>query len=121
MPKTECLHLCYRYPVILIALFNFADLAGKEMPAWRLLPEPSERAMLLGSVLRVVFVPAFYFAAGWGAGPLVIGALTVALGVSNGYLTAVTMMACPRGYQVAPTCLPSGTTLLLSPSHARRC
>jgi Nucleoside transporter len=89
-----------RYPVMLIAAFNFADLAGKEMPAWGVWPEPPEGFMVGGAGARLAFVPAFYLAGRAGAGPAVMGTLTLALGISNGYFTAVIMTACPRSFTV---------------------
>ena len=43
----------------------------------------------------MLFVPAFHYAAVGGAGPAVIGLLTVLLGTSNGYLTACAMIEGP--------------------------
>lgn len=55
----------------------------------------NERSILGATVLRVLFVPAFHFAAVGGAGPAVIGLLTLLLGLSNGYLTGCAMMEAP--------------------------
>lgn len=55
----------------------------------------NERTILAATLLRVLFIPAFHFAAVSGAGPAVIGALTLLLGVSNGYLTGCAMVAAP--------------------------
>ena len=41
-------------------------------------------------------MPAFHFAALGGAGPAIIGCLTVALGASSGYCTACAMILGPE-------------------------
>ncbi|KAL4428588.1 hypothetical protein ABPG77_008900 [Micractinium sp. CCAP 211/92] len=83
------------YPVALLTAFNLADWAGKSLPGVHALRLSNERTILAATLLRVLFIPAFHFAAVSGAGPAVIGALTLLLGVSNGYLTGCAMVAAP--------------------------
>lgn len=62
------------------------------------IPSPSrdERLILVLVAARALFVPAFYLAAVWGAGPGAMGILTLLLGTSNGHLTACAMMEGPH-------------------------
>ncbi len=101
------------YPLLLISAFNAADLLGKSLPC---LPPSAPRheraqprrasalrraAQLLSGPLRrphglmacaaargALALPAFIAAAHLGAPTAVMAMLTIALGVSNGYLTA---------------------------------
>lgn len=77
------------YPLMLMTLFNFSDLTGKNVP----LPSRGfrHRTLLLWSIARVAFLPLFLIATRLGAPAAVVAVLCVALGVSNGYLTALTM------------------------------
>lgn len=75
------------YPVILFIVFNIGDLVGKLTPHFRL--QPSQLALLICCLSRVAFVPAFFCAAKFGAPAWVVGLLTLLLGLSNGYLTAL--------------------------------
>eukprot|EP00850_Spirogloea_muscicola_P002074 SM000008S22163 [mRNA] locus=s8:166887:168596:- [translate_table: standard] len=85
------------YPVLLIALFNVCDLAGKVMP-W------AERvqgnvALVGGPVLRLLFYPAFYSCLHGpqllrGEVPIVV--LTACLGLTNGFFTSALMMVGPK-------------------------
>lgn len=56
--------------------------AGKLAPHHRL--ALSKRQLLLCSIGRIAFVPAFLAAAHLGAPPAAIGCLTLALGLTNG-------------------------------------
>ena len=89
-----------RFPVILFTLFNFADLAGKSIPMWGQ-HTSSHRTILQLALARILFVPAFAVAARLGVGPWWVCTLSVLLGVSNGYATALAMVAAPVGLQVA--------------------
>ena len=91
--------LC-RFPVILFTLFNLADLGGKSLPMWGRLSISSHVAILQLSLARILFIPAFALAAHLAAGPWGISVLSVLLGVTNGYATAVAMVAAPVGLQV---------------------
>lgn len=88
------------YPVALITVFNLADFAGKYAPALPRLRVPlNGRALVILSISRVIFIPAFHFSAIYGAGPIFSGLLALLLGVSNGYLTAEAMMLAPTRVQ----------------------
>ena len=85
------------YIVSVIAAFNAADLAGKLLPAVpgvaaRL---PGRRALLGASLARALFIPAFFgarrIASDAGAAGTV-AALTVALGLTNGFVTVASQM-----------------------------
>lgn len=71
------------YPIILITIFNISDLVGKNIPFCGFEPRPS--TLLVLSVLRVVFVPAFLVAGKYAADVAgLMAALTVSLGFTNG-------------------------------------
>ena len=61
----------------------------------------SHTTILQLALARILFVPAFALAAHLGVGPWWICILSVLLGVSNGYATALAMVAAPVGFQVA--------------------
>ncbi|GAB4815688.1 hypothetical protein N2152v2_002734 [Parachlorella kessleri] len=84
------------YPVALITLFNFTDWAGKSLPGWAPLRLRDDVVILRSTTARALFVPAFLWAAASGAGPAVIGLLTLLLGLSNGYLTCCAMTTAPE-------------------------
>lgn len=86
-----------RYPVALIALFNLADCLGKSVPAVEALRLRAQSPLLAAAVARLIFVPAFHLSASHGAGAVATGALTLLLGLSNGYLTSCVMIAAPEG------------------------
>ena len=91
-----------RFPVILFTLFNFADLGGKSLPMWGRLTTSNHSFILQISLVRILFVPAFALAAHLAVGPLWVCVLSVLLGLSNGYATALAMVAAPVGLQVPP-------------------
>ena len=89
----------HRYPILLITLFNVADLVGKTLPAAPTLLTASPMAILWQAAARSVFVPVFYVAALLRSGAAVFAFLTLALGTSNGYVTSCAFMAASRGLQ----------------------
>ena len=89
--------MCCRFPVLLFTLFNFADLAGKSLPMWGALVTSDHGVILQLAVARLVFVPAFALATWLNAGPWLVCVLAALLGMSNGYVTALAMMAAPVG------------------------
>ena len=91
------LRLCCRFPVLLFALFNWADLVGKSLPMWGALVVSEHASILQLAFARTAFVPAFWLASWLGAGPWLVCLLAVLLGVSNGWVTALAMMAGPVG------------------------
>ena len=105
-----------RYPIALFTLFNFADLGGKSLPMWRRLVFHDHRGILRAALLRLIFIPAFLVAAWLSSGPVIIGLLTLILGLSNGYCTALAMMNAPIGLEVRDSvkCLQAITCCPLS-------
>lgn len=87
------------YPILLIATFNVGDWVGKSLPGWATFRLSKKSAILPLSLLRLLFVPAFRLAAMRHEGPAVVFALTLSLGLTNGYLLGCSMM---RG----PACVP---------------
>jgi hypothetical protein len=59
-------------------------MVGKLLPHFRL--APGQTACLLLSLSRIVFIPAFYCAARFGAPAAVMAILTLLLGLSNGWV-----------------------------------
>lgn len=104
------------YPVLLITAFNIADVVGKTLPVQAHFAMQNRSCILNLCLARILFLPAFYVAASQGFGAGVMSALTLALGVSNGYLTAVSMMIAPAGLQVGTCCLPGALTTNLNMS-----
>lgn len=88
------------YPILLITAFNIADAAGKILPVQAQFAMQNRRLILSLCLARLLFLPAFYVAASQGFGPFVMALLTLALGLTNGYLTAVAMMVAPQGLEV---------------------
>jgi len=82
------------YPILLITAYNVGDAVGKGGPL--VLPSVAPRAVLLLSLLRFLFIPAFILSAAYAAPAWVIGLLTLLLGATNGHLTACAMMSAPR-------------------------
>lgn len=70
------------------------ELAGRMSTALRPLQMRSPTGMLLWAALRVVYAPAFYFAASQGAGEAWMSVLSFTLGASNGYFTCCMLLRC---------------------------
>lgn len=83
------------YPVLLIFSFNIFDFLGRCMPTcgWA----PSHTLLLLLALARLAFEPLYAVLSIKGAHEAVFFVLTIALGWSNGFLTALIFMAAPRG------------------------
>lgn len=84
------------------ALFNFADLLGKSLPAFGAIGKriPSPMTILGLSLLRVVFVPALIFSARARSKAATAGLVAVVstlLGLTNGYLTVCAFIASSAG------------------------
>ncbi|DBA79274.1 TPA: hypothetical protein ACH3X2_007822 [Trebouxia sp. C0005] len=88
------------YPILLITAFNVADAAGKILPVQAQFAMQNRGLILNLCLARLLFLPAFYVAASQGFGPTVMALLTLALSLTNGYLTAVAMMVAPQGLEV---------------------
>uniref|UniRef100_A0A7I4D5E2 Equilibrative nucleoside transporter n=1 Tax=Physcomitrium patens TaxID=3218 RepID=A0A7I4D5E2_PHYPA len=90
-------HLGTWYSVTLVAMYNVGDLLGRYIPLIDSLLLKSRPMLLLATLSRVVFIPAFYFTAKYGPqGWMII--LTTLLGVSNGYVTVCAFVGAPKGY-----------------------
>nr|XP_011470879.1 PREDICTED: equilibrative nucleotide transporter 3-like [Fragaria vesca subsp. vesca] len=86
------------YPLVLITVYNAVDLASRYIPLVKCLTMESRKGLMIGILLRMLFVPAFYFTAKYGdLGWMMM--LTSLLGFSNGYFTVCVMIVAPRGYQ----------------------
>ena len=73
------------YPILLITLYNVADVAGKVAPIWPDMWLQHQPILLAAAVARAcVLVPALVLAASWGASIGVVALLTALLGLSNG-------------------------------------
>ena len=108
------------FPVALIAAFNLADVLGKCVPG--VFPAAatafSPRTMAGMAAARVLFVPAFTAVArgssdgSSGGGVVAPGvALTLALGVTNGWYSASVMMTAPKAVSAAE-CEACGTIMV---------
>eukprot|EP00803_Ostreobium_quekettii_P008143 evm.model.scf_818.8 EVM.evm.TU.scf_818.8 scf_818:48538-54200(+) len=88
------------YNVLLVTAFNFADLAGKTLPAFTPVIR-ARRKFVAWSGARVVFLPLFYAAVMIfpDGHPGVMTLLVVVLGLSNGFVTTNAFMEAPRGLQ----------------------
>lgn len=83
------------YPVLLIAAFNLADFLGKVCPLGHVL---TSHGQVLGwACVRVAFVPSFVLVAFYNPHESVTFLLTLALGATNGFLTAAAMTMAPQG------------------------
>ncbi|KDD75636.1 hypothetical protein H632_c579p1 [Helicosporidium sp. ATCC 50920] len=83
------------YPVLLVAVYNLGDFAGKASPTWPALRHGSQRLLAAEALARVLFLPAFYAASRAGAVPWMF-ALALALGLSNGHVTACSFVLAPQ-------------------------
>jgi len=89
--------------VLLIFTFNLADMlaklaVGADVPGLR--GPGSARGRLAAAAARVAFIPLYAWAARSGAGEAPLFLLTLALGLSNGFLTAASFAFAPRGLPV---------------------
>ena len=80
---------------------------------WGALVTSQQSTILQLAVARAVFVPAFALAGWLGSGPWLESLLSVLLGVSNGWITALAMMAAPVGLQ-GPEAAMAGQILVFS-------
>lgn len=101
------------YSIVLIGIFNLTDCIGKWSPSLKSFQMRRLWALLVLAVSRLLFIPAFYYAASYGAGLRVTGLLTGALGFGNGWLTANTFVAaaCLLDASAADSC---GNIMVLS-------
>lgn len=93
-----------RYALVLVAIYNGGDFAGRYVPLWRGLSDrvvPSRVALLTLSAARVAFVPFFYVTAKRGDAGWMM-ALCALLGLTGGWLSVLGFMRAPRGFSVRP-------------------
>lgn len=93
---------CFRYALVLIAMYNVWDLIGRYIPLLKILKLESRKLITIATICRFLFVPAFYFTAKYGDQGWMIF-LTSFLGLSNGYLTVCVFTSAPKGYKVCQT------------------
>jgi equilibrative nucleoside transporter 1/2/3 len=80
-------------------MYNVGDLIGRCVVLIDGLLLKSRRAIVLLTLARSAFIPAFYFTAKYGAEGYMIF-LTILLGLSNGYVTVSIFVNAPKGYLV---------------------
>lgn len=86
------------YALVLIAMYNVLDLIGRYIPLVEKLKLKSRRTILIVTIARLAFVPAFYFTAKYGdQGWMIL--LTSLLGLTNGYLTVCVLTVAPNNYK----------------------
>ena len=91
--------LC-RYPLVLVTIFNLMDLISRYIPIVQFLKIESRKGLIIATLARFLFVPAFYFTAKYGGQGWMI-MLTSVLGLTNGYLSVCVMTVAPQGYMVS--------------------
>ncbi|KAJ6296344.1 hypothetical protein OIU76_027112 [Salix suchowensis] len=90
------------YPVLLITIYNVADLTGKSLTAIYVLK--SIKRATWCCLLRLVFYPLFAACLNgpkWLKTEVPVAILTFMLGVTNGYLTSVLMILTPKSVSVS--------------------
>ncbi|KAK9936230.1 hypothetical protein M0R45_013081 [Rubus argutus] len=86
------------YPLVLVAMFNVLDLMSRYIPLAQCVKIESRKGLLIATLSRVLFLPAFYFTAKYGDQGWMI-MLTSILGLTNGYLSVCVMTVAPKGYK----------------------
>ena len=90
----------FRYPLVLITMFNAWDFIARYIPLVQLLKIESRKGLMIAVLSRFLLIPAYYFTAKYGdQGWMII--LTSFLGISNGYLTVCILTIAPKGYKVS--------------------
>ncbi|XP_057761462.1 equilibrative nucleotide transporter 8 isoform X1 [Arachis stenosperma] len=85
------------YPILLITVYNLADLIGKSLTAFYVIQ--SITGAIWASIIRLLFYPLFILCLHgpkWLKSEVPMIALTFLLGVTNGYLTSVLMIQTPK-------------------------
>ncbi|KAK3001945.1 hypothetical protein RJ639_021287 [Escallonia herrerae] len=86
------------YQLVLIAMYNVMDLISRYIPLLETLELKSRKCLMIATLSRFLFVPAFYFTAKYGdQGWMIL--LTSFLGLTNGYLTVCVLTQAPKGYK----------------------
>jgi hypothetical protein len=83
------------YPVLLIFTFNLFDFFGRCIPGfgWR----PRHWTLLGLALVRLALIPLYAGLAVYGAPEAAFFVLTLALGLTNGWLTTLIFCGAPRG------------------------
>ncbi|KAI6672588.1 hypothetical protein NL676_000494 [Syzygium grande] len=89
----------FRYSLVLITIYNVWDFISQYIPLISWLKLESRRGLMLATIARFFFVPAFYFTAKYGDQGWMI-MLVSFLGLTHGYLTVSVMTIAPKGYKV---------------------
>lgn len=90
------------YPILLITMYNVADLVGKSLTALYLLN--SIRMATWACIGRLLFYPLFtacLHGPKWLKTEVPLVILTFMLGLTNGYLTSVVMILAPKSVPVS--------------------
>ncbi|KAI8565620.1 hypothetical protein RHMOL_Rhmol03G0273900 [Rhododendron molle] len=85
------------YPVILITIYNVFDLVGKCLTAAYVLESVGKATW--ACMARLLFYPLFtvcLHGPSWMKNEVIVAFLTIALGLTNGYLTSVLMILTPK-------------------------
>lgn len=85
------------YPVILITIYNVFDLVGKCLTAAYVLESVGKATW--ACIARLMFYPLFtvcLHGPSWMKNEVIVAFLTIALGLTNGYLTSVLMILTPK-------------------------
>ncbi|KAI3887096.1 hypothetical protein MKW92_034230 [Papaver armeniacum] len=86
------------YALVLIAMYNVLDFLARYIPLVESLKLESRRGLMIATISRFSFVPAFYFTAKYGdQGWMIL--LTSLLGLTNGYLAVCLFTVAPTGYK----------------------
>ncbi|KAG9439709.1 hypothetical protein H6P81_019874 [Aristolochia fimbriata] len=86
------------YAIVLIAMYNVLDLVGRYTPLINWLRITSRKGLMVATIARFLFIPAFYFTAKYGGQGWMIF-LTALLGLTNGHLTVCVLTTAPEGYK----------------------
>ncbi|GFQ02305.1 equilibrative nucleotide transporter 3 [Phtheirospermum japonicum] len=96
--NTGAHHLKSWYALVLIAMFNVCDLIARYIPLLSCIRLESRKGLFTASLLRLLFIPCFYFTAKYGdQGWMIV--LVSFLGLTNGYLTVCVPTVAPKGYK----------------------
>lgn len=90
------------YPILLISMYNAADLVGKSLTAVYVLN--SIRITTWNCIARLLFYPLFtgcLHGPKWLKTEIPVAILTFLLGLTNGYLTSVFMIIVPKSVAVS--------------------
>ena len=90
----------FRYALVLIAMFNVWNLIGRCIRLLKFLKLESRKGLMIATLSRFVFIPAFYFTAKYGDQGWMI-MLSSFLGLTFGYLSVFVLTTAPKGYKVS--------------------